>query len=197
MVRNSVKHIRSAPYHLSSNGEAEHAVRTFKEAMKAKRYISGRLNQKLAALLLTYHTTPHTQTGATPSEIMFGPNLRVRIDLFKRNLHNRVTKQASAAARYHREPRVLSLGDRVLVQDYRKPKETWTDGVLVQKLGPVTYHVQVNSENNLIWKRHIDQIRQCSTDLDIKPVLESVDQGLCAAPPSVVHTENTSIHGGC
>ena len=86
----------------------------------------------------------------------------------------------------------------MLVRDYRKPKETWTDGVVVQKLGPVTYHVQLNSESNLIWKRHIDQIRQCSADLDIKPVLESVDQGLyaappCVVPPSVVHTENPSI----
>ena len=34
MKENGVKHIKFSPYHSSSNGLAEHLIRTFKQAMK-------------------------------------------------------------------------------------------------------------------------------------------------------------------
>ena len=44
MKANGVKHIRSAPYHPSSNGLAERFVQTFKRAMKAGEKGGGSLN---------------------------------------------------------------------------------------------------------------------------------------------------------
>ena len=52
--------------------------------------------------------------------------------------------------------RQLSVGDPVLIRDYRKSHNPWTKGVVISKLGPVTYCVQVE---DFIWKRHIDQLK--------------------------------------
>ena len=55
--------------------------------------------------------------------------------------------------------RQLTVGDPVLVQDYRKSRDPWSKGVIVSKLGPVTYCVQVDS---FFWKRHVDQLKDLS-----------------------------------
>lgn len=179
LSKNGVKHFKSSPYHPSSNGEAERAVRTFKEVMKTMKSEPGSLNQKLASFLLSYRTTPHSTTHSTPAELMFGRNLRTRIDVLKPDLHNRVTKRASALSTTSKEPRELSVGDHVLVRDYRQSKETWMNGVIVKKLGPVTYQVQVD---DLLWKRHIDQLILCTADPPTRDNVEPVDQEVYKVP---------------
>ena len=57
----------------------------------------------------------------------------------------------------------------VMVRDYRLA-DKWIPGTIVQKLGPVTYEVDLGSGN--LVKRHIDQLTQRLAPL---PVAESVD----------------------
>lgn len=52
LVRNGVKHIRSSPYHPSTNGLAEHFVRTLKQAMKRSNLPDP--HQKLTNFILSY-----------------------------------------------------------------------------------------------------------------------------------------------
>ena len=51
------------------------------------------------------------------------------------------------------------MGDTVLVRDYRtgSRKGIWKKGKILEELSPVTYKVMV--ENDIKWKRHIDQLR--------------------------------------
>ncbi|CAC5392592.1 unnamed protein product [Mytilus coruscus] len=67
--------------------------------------------------------------------------------------------------------REIAKGEPVLVRDYRDNNK-WKQGVIVHKLGPVTYQVQVG---DLIWKRHIDQIREFvpQENKDIPNILEN------------------------
>lgn len=48
-----------------------------------------------------------------------------------------------------------------MTRDYRNVRKPgWLTGVVVSKLSPVTYEIQVELRGELIiWKRHIDQIR--------------------------------------
>ena len=72
MKNNGIRHIFTAPYHPSSNGQAECSERTFKEALKkmeADRKAT--LETKVSRFLFTYRTTPITATGIPPAELMF------------------------------------------------------------------------------------------------------------------------------
>ncbi|CAC5381590.1 unnamed protein product [Mytilus coruscus] len=167
LKKNGVKHILSAPYHPSSNGEAERAVRTFKQAMKTVKNESGTLSEKLCRFLLGYRTTPHSTTRRTPAELFVGRRLRTRLDALKPNINERMQRQRSKT----KPCRDIAKGEPVLVRDYRDNNK-WKQGVIVHKLGPVTYQVQVG---DLVWKRHIDQIREFvpQENKDIPNILEN------------------------
>ena len=68
---NGVKHIRSPPYHPSSNGQAERFVQRMKRSLKASRNdgTCRSLSHHLTNFLLTHHTTPQTTTNTTPGEL--------------------------------------------------------------------------------------------------------------------------------
>lgn len=162
---NGIRHIRSAAYHPSSNGEAERAVRTFKQAMKSVSSEVGNLNQKLASFLLSYRTTPHTLTKMTPSELFLGRKLRTRLDVMRPDLSGHIQRKTTPT-RF--ETRVFEIGDVVITRDYRSnpKKPSWIKGIVVRKLGPMTYIIQVDELN---WKRHVDQIRACNPNCNIEP----------------------------
>ena len=63
MAANGIEHLRSAPYHPATNGEAERFVQTFKNSLKAGQEDKGTLFQKLSRFLFMYRITPHSTTG--------------------------------------------------------------------------------------------------------------------------------------
>ena len=64
--------------------------------------------------------------------------------------------------------RGFEIGEPLMAKDYRNRGSTWTKGVVQDRLGPVTYRVQVGK---LLWKRHIDQLRELagSKVADVEP----------------------------
>lgn len=74
-------HKRTAPYHPSTNGQAERYVQTVKDALKAMATTDKTLRQNLNVFLQQYRRAPHTTTGQPPALLFLGRNLRTRIDL--------------------------------------------------------------------------------------------------------------------
>ena len=66
-VYDNVRHVRTAPYHPSSNELAECAVQTFK--LNIKKQLTGLLQTKLSRLLFHSRLIPSTTTGVTPAEL--------------------------------------------------------------------------------------------------------------------------------
>ena len=78
LQKNGVRHVRTPPYHPASNGLAEGAVQTFKGGMKKMQ--EGSVEIKLLRFSFKYRITPHSSTGVSPAELMFGRKLRSHLD---------------------------------------------------------------------------------------------------------------------
>ena len=158
MKANGIKHIRSAPYHAATNGEAERCVQTFKKALKSAKADAGNLQFKLAQFLLSYRSTPHSTTGLSPAELFLKRPLKTRLDLLHPSVERKVLQsQANQKKSHdaHSKDRSFDIGESVWVQNLRgEPK--WLRGVILDQTGPISYRVSVNDQ---IWRRHIDQLR--------------------------------------
>ena len=158
LKQNGIKHIRSAPYHPSSNGLAERFVQTFKRAMRAGEKDGLPLTLRLSEFLFSYRATPHATTDVSPGELFLKRKLRTRFDLLKPDHPGLVASRQTAQKTSHdghARLRSFLIDSSVMVRDYRHPTK-WVPGVIVRKLGPVTYHVDLGGGN--VVKRHIDQL---------------------------------------
>ena len=79
LKQNRICHIKTAPFHPSSNGLAERAVQTFKEGMKKLK--DGSLETRVSRFLSRYRITPQTSTRVLPTELLLGRKPRSRLDL--------------------------------------------------------------------------------------------------------------------
>ena len=66
LALNGVQHIRTVPYHPSSNGAAERLVQTVKRGIRAGLGSGISVDQALHAVMLQLRTAPHATTGCRP-----------------------------------------------------------------------------------------------------------------------------------
>lgn len=78
---NGICHTLSAPYHPTTNGEAERSIRRFKQNMKCRQATSFNVTSYINKFLLPYRTTPHATTEVPSSNLLMGRRLRNKLDL--------------------------------------------------------------------------------------------------------------------
>ncbi|XP_055543422.1 uncharacterized protein LOC129728972 [Wyeomyia smithii] len=120
-----------APYHPSTNGQVERYVQTFKQKLKALKCPTSQFNLEIGNILLTYRKMLHPSTGQSPSMLMFGRQIRSRIDLM---LPKNEIKHASD----------------LTVKDFM------TEIEIVEKAGKLRYTVRL--DDGRLWERHVDHI---------------------------------------
>ena len=180
-----VRHITTAVYKPSTNGLAERMVQTFKQAMKKSTQPT---QQFLDSFLFNYRLTPHSTTGVSPAELMFGRKLRSRLDLLWPSVSTRVrNKQAVQVENYCKQPRQVSLSTKspVMVKNYSQHGAKWIPGEIDKQTGPLSYHCRLN--DGRIVKRHQDQLHERS-ESPIPPFIRR-EPVSSAVPPT---TDSTS-----
>ena len=93
--KNGIKHVKSAPYHPASNGLAERAVQTFKEAMKRADPRES-LSTRVSRFMFKYRLTPHSTTGISPTELLLGRCPRSHFDFMLPNLASKIRSKQLA-----------------------------------------------------------------------------------------------------
>ena len=154
---NGIRHIKTAPYHPSSNGLAERAVQTFKMGMKKQ--MNGTIKTKLSRFLFQYRITPHTTTGVTPAELLLSRQPRTHLDLALPSVESRVIKQQERQATYknqHSRPRVYHEQDAVLVRNF-STGPPWLSGTIINSAGPRSFEIKLT--DGRVIRRHVDHIR--------------------------------------
>ena len=155
--RNGIRHLKTTPYHPSTNGLAERAVQVFKQAMR--KATSGDLKTKLARFLLHYRTTPHATTGTTPAELLMGRPLRTLLDLMRPNINAKVEGKQLSQKLYHdnkASERTFAPQDTVYVRKAGS-KSPWIPGTIMRRNGNVHYDVKLDDQRTV--RRHIEHIQ--------------------------------------
>ena len=160
LVGNGVNHIRSSPYHPSTNGAAERLVQTVMQALRSGCRDGLSLERALASFLLRYRCTPHATTGVSPSSLFLGRSIRTRLDLLKPNVGARVMSQQDKQKAHHdrhSQYRELEIRQPVWARNFREGPR-WVQGIVADRIGPLSYLVKLPDGD--LWRRHIDHLRE-------------------------------------
>ena len=133
--QNGIRHLTSAPYHPASNGLAERAIQTLKNALK-KNPGGVSLSTQIYRFLFQYRLTPHSTTGIAPAELLLGRRPRSHLDFLFPDITDRVRrKQFEQKANHdrHSRERQLGVGQAVWVRNL-PACSSWLPGTISQVL---------------------------------------------------------------
>ena len=185
LEKNGVRHITSAPYQPSTNGQAENSVKSLKSFLKNCSGNDWRM--KLDRFLFQYRVTPHSTTNVSPAELMFGRKLRTVFDLVhpKHNVKNNVlSKQETQKSNYDSTiARGFQLNPEspVMVRNYSTiSKDKWIPAKVVKQTGPVSYKCELEGGN--IVRRHTNQMLTRSPNLIPTTPIKTREMPLAHSP---------------
>lgn len=182
---NGITHLRCAPYHAQSNGQAERFVDTLKRALKK---IKGEksLEETLQTFLFYYRTTPNPNSpgGKSPSEIMLGRKARTVFDLMlpskphaaERPSHQKDKQNHQFNRRHGAKHRQFNRGDFVYAKVYYKNKITWFPGQVKDRVGRVMYKIKLDNERAIV--SHTNQLKHRESSSNVQSP---------SSPPTPLH----------
>ncbi|XP_037871610.1 uncharacterized protein K02A2.6-like [Bombyx mori] len=176
-TKQSILHVTSSPYHPRTNGLAERLVRTFKNRMAS--VDNTNLERRLLEFLFTYRNTPHSSTGKSPAEMMFGRQLNcilsnIRPD--KRRLMQYLQVKENI--------RTTSPSYRPSDQVYIKTRndKIWEPAVITSRKHKYSYIV--STPGGLEKRRHADHIRPRESSTSETPRNERAHSSMLPATAS-------------
>eukprot|EP00731_Ephydatia_muelleri_P037838 Em0575g5a len=206
VARNGFKHVRSAPYHPATNGLAERAVQTVKDALKKT---SGDIDTRLSRFLFQYRLTPHSSTGQSPAKLLLGRVPRSHLDFLFPDVADNVKQNQQRQKQNHDQratERFFVVGDKVYALNHRGTP-TWLPGTVSAVSGSRSLTIKFSDGRES--RYHADHVRareqdgrggkedededdysptECIQDQEEETLL-ATDQN--QAPPANTHREDT------
>ncbi|XP_054276356.1 uncharacterized protein K02A2.6-like [Macrosteles quadrilineatus] len=128
---NGIRHVVVAPYHPSSNGQAERMVQTTKNSLR--RILQGDWQKRLAQFLISSHITPNCSTNMSPSELLFGRRIRTILDRVHPDYSSSDKEEKildKALHDYQQSPqRKFKENDSVFARNYNQRGPKWIPAI--------------------------------------------------------------------
>ncbi|XP_064475331.1 uncharacterized protein K02A2.6-like [Ornithodoros turicata] len=126
MKHNGIRHHRVTPLWPQANGEVERFIKNLKKTIKAACVGGHNWKDEIDEYLLNYRATPHSTTGVTPAELLFGRKIRTKLpqmqqklsfeDIQERDSRKKRQMKAYSDHRRHAAHHGLHKGDSVLLK---------------------------------------------------------------------------------
>jgi hypothetical protein len=171
-----IEHLRTAPYHPASNGQAERFVDTLKRAL-TKMKNEGTINETLHKFLQIYRSTPNPSSclRISPAEAIFGRQIRTQMSLLLPPKPTSTRRNTEIEQQYNlkhgAKDRGFIVGNIVNVQQFDNGKMKWFRGKVIERFGSVLYNVMLRHK---LVRVHANQI--VAVPLQIEDFQESLKQ---------------------
>ncbi|XP_062699301.1 uncharacterized protein K02A2.6-like, partial [Aedes albopictus] len=165
---NGITHLRTAPYHPQSNGQAERFVDSLKRGLKKLSKGEGSPTlEHLQTFLSVYRSTPNRNTpqSTSPAEAFLGRPVRATLDLLKKPAPEAAgaknLKQNEQFNRRHGAiKRDFEEDDLVYVEQHFRNTKSWMPGRVIERKGSVHYIVSLeNNGRPKLVRAHVNQMR--------------------------------------
>lgn len=175
MQSRGIQHLRTAPFHPQSNGQAERFVDTLKRTLKKLKNEGGTSLDNLETFLQTYRSTPNRNVNdfKSPAEAFIGRKIKTSLDLLKPRKPISTTpneKQNQQFDKHHgARNRQFIPGDKIYAKIYRNNKDHWVPGTVIERKGTVNYNVLVtDGDKTRLIRSHTNQIKLRYSDISQK-----------------------------
>lgn len=170
---------RTTPYWPQENGLVERQNRSLVKRLKISQALKQDWKRDLLTYLSMYYSTPHSTTGKTPSELMYGRNVRTKLpsladlgtaipstDYRDRDQQAKEKGRVAEDNRRHAKPSNLEIGDKVHMKRSipgNKLSSDFNSAVLTvtAKQGPRTT-VQ-NDETGKVYERNSSHLKKITS----------------------------------
>ncbi|XP_055604854.1 uncharacterized protein K02A2.6-like [Uranotaenia lowii] len=154
--RLGIIHIRIAPFHPQSNGQAERFVDTLKRSLQKITEGEGvPAIDALQTFLQVYRSTPSAVLdGKSPAEGMLGRPMRTTLELLK---PPSVPKNMNKVL-----PSKYTTGSKVYIKVYKNSnKWKWVPGEIIEEIGNVNFNVLLDIQvgRRKLIRTHLNQLR--------------------------------------
>ncbi len=132
MMEIGVEHRRVTPLWPQANGEVERQNRSLLKRLRIAQAEKKDWRKAVREYLLAYRSTPHTTTGVSPAELMFGRTIRTKLpelrverpdeEMRDRDMEHKEKSRLYTDAKRRAEECELQPGDAVLLRQDKKNK---------------------------------------------------------------------------
>ena len=185
LEKNGIEHRRTTPLWPQANGEIERQNRTILKRLRISQAEGRDWRSQMDDFLMMYRSTPHSTTGVSPAELLFGRKIRTKLpqlqeftcddEVRDRDSERKEKGKMYADCKRNACENDIQKGDKVLLRQER-------DNKLSTPFKQVPFTVVQKNGNSVLveadgvqYRRNITHVKRYLEREDLKPKAESSD----------------------